>query len=244
MWAGGAWTPAGRNYLAARDQLTGTRKKRFRHGLWAAGEGQWFAGFTDAHVSERAAYDPAFPVHLAVDSGVHTGAVWFQIRPGPLVTVFGDDYAFNVPAFDVAARILAKSGVLCGGRLDVVTTDPAGRSPTATAGPTVVQEYRRAGLKTDPWPVCGVPDALALVDSFVSVEPPALLVHPVCTRLLEAFANYKRAKRGGQWIDRPEDPQHPYEDVMDALRGGLQDKFPDGRKPVPRFGRTPARNLF
>jgi hypothetical protein len=28
-----------------------------------------------------AEFDPAYPVHLAIDSGVHTGAVWFQVRP-------------------------------------------------------------------------------------------------------------------------------------------------------------------
>ncbi len=42
-----------------------------------------------------------------------------------------------------------------------------------------------------------------------------------------------RAKRGGQWADFPEDPQHPHEDVMDALRGVLFARFgaplPNGR---------------
>ena len=33
----------------------------------------------ETHVSEEAEYDPGLPVHLAVDTGVFTGAVFFQI---------------------------------------------------------------------------------------------------------------------------------------------------------------------
>jgi hypothetical protein len=39
--------------------------------------------------------------------------------------------------------------------------------------------------------------------------------------LIRAFQAYRRASVKGQWRDWPEDPQHPHEDLMDALRGGL-----------------------
>jgi hypothetical protein len=229
----GEWTDAGIRYNAQLDKLRGTRRKRLKEGLWAAGEGQWFETFGDSHITPRSAFDPAFKVHLAVDSGVHTGAVWFQVREtpdGPIVNVFGDYYTFNLKAYDAARAILDKTAKLCGGRIDIGTTDPAGGAENAV-GPTVLGEYRRAGLHLSSWPSFSgsVLDGLSLIESFVSVEPPAMLVHPNCTHLIDAFANYKRAKRHGQWIDRPEDPQHPYEEVMDALRGGLQDKYPDGR---------------
>jgi hypothetical protein len=250
MWDGRGWTEDGRLYLERLDRLRGTRRKRFLEGLWVAGEGQWFETFSDRHVSPAAEYDPGFPVHLAVDSGVHSAAVWFQIfdaRSGPIVHVFGDYYAFSRPATVVASEILARTAQLCGndGRVDRGVSDPAGRALTGV-GPTVFGEYARSGLYLDPWPSYpgSVIDGLSLLESFVAVEPPSLYVHPRCTHLIDAFANYKRAKRGGQWIDRPEDPQHPYEDLLDSLRGGLQDKYPEGRKPEPRLARVPARRAI
>jgi hypothetical protein len=112
-------------------------------------------------------------------------------------------------------------------------------------GPTVTGEYQRAGLKLEPWPVRPVADGLALVNSFVaSGDPPALTVHPRCRHLIDAFANYKRAKRSNQYIDRPEDEQHPHEDLLDPLRGGLQSRFPEGRRPAPKFRYVPARAVF
>ena len=53
--------------------------------LLEVSEGVWFASFDPArHVSESAEYDPALPVHLAIDCGVsrHVAAVWFQVRRG------------------------------------------------------------------------------------------------------------------------------------------------------------------
>jgi hypothetical protein len=225
------WTEAGRLYLDSLGRLKGTRRKRFLEGVWAAGEGQWFDTFTDANVTDLADYDPALPVHLAVDSGVHTGAVWFQIRgegDATVVTVFADLYETPAVAFKVAGQILEKSTAM-GVRPNRRTTDPAGKAANAVSESNVLAEYRRAGLHLDPWPLSTVADSLALLDSFVSVDPPGLLVHPRCTALIDAFANYRRAKRGGQFVDRPEDPQHPHEEMIDALRGGLQDKYPHGR---------------
>lgn len=244
------WTPAGASYLARLARLTGTRRKRLLEGLWAAGEGQWFEAFGDAHVSADAEFRSGFPVHLAVDCGVHTAAVWFQVDrrdpAEPRVNVFGDYYAFNLPAVSAAEAIRARGVELCGGRYDRGSVDPAGRSATAV-GPTVLGEYERAGLRgLNGWPSYpgSVADGLGLVESFVSLSPPSLTVHPRCRALVDAFANYRRAKRGGQWIDRPEDPQHPHEDVMDALRGGLMAEFPEGRKPQPQLRRVPANRVF
>lgn len=244
---GRRWTDSGELYLSRLDRLRGTRRQRFLEGIWAAGEGQWFETFSERHVDQLADYDPAFPVHLAVDSGVHTGAVWFQVmetRGGPRVHVFGDYYTFNKPATVVADEINARTVELSGG-YDRGTTDPSGKASTGV-GPTVFGEYQRMGLYLDPWPSYpgSVIDGLSLLESFVATDPPMLYVHPRCTELIGAFHNYKRLKRQGQWVDRPEDPQHPYEDLMDALRGGLQDKFPEGRKPQPAFVRMPARRVI
>jgi hypothetical protein len=124
--------------------------------------------------------------------------------------------------------------------------DPAGNARTAI-GPAVVQEYARVGLKSEPWPLRSVSDGLALVDSFLSPADgvPRLKLHPRCRDLARAFGSYRRAKTAGQWRDYPADPQHDAEDLLDALRGGLVARWPEGRKPdlVPH-ARKPARNVL
>ncbi len=217
-------------------------------------DGLWFPAFTTTdHVSERAEYDPALPVHLAIDSGVFTGAVFFQIAsvPGPAggaeeVRVFADYLAENLPAEANARAILEVARTHCNGRIDVVSTDPAGgaRNPV---GPTVIAEYERVGLRPlRRWPVGSVADGLALVESFVSPADgrARLAVHPRCGSTIHALSGYRRAKRGGQWQDYPEDPQHPHEDLVDALRGGLRVCYPEGRALKPNYSRIAARRVF
>ena len=243
------WTPAWHAYKATLDRLTGIRRKRLLEGLWAAGEGQWFATFdATAHVGEDAEYDRTLPVHLAVDTGVHTGAVWFQVRgegEDSRVTVFGDYYSYNVPAYENAKAIAEASRQRCENRVDVGRMDPSGNADNGT-GLVIGGEFKRAGLRLQPWPKfpgC-VASGLALVESFVAVDPPRLRIHPRCRHLIDAFANYRRKKRGGQWIDEPEDPQHPHEELIDALRSGLLDKWPEGRVTPPKLRMMPARRVF
>ncbi|WP_165251161.1 phage terminase large subunit [Paludisphaera soli] len=246
MHDGIGWTPAGLSYVATLDRLTGSRKKRLRYGLWAAGEGAWFDGFDpDKHVANGdpslAEYDPDHPVYVGLDSGNESAAVWFQVRP-PGIVVFADYYSKGRGAYGVALDVIEASDRFCGGRVDSISTDPAGRSATSI-GPTVFGEYERAGLGVHPWPTRSILDSLSLLESFISIDPPELLIHPRCQALINAFANYKRAQRQRQWVDKPVDPQHPYEDLIDALRGGLCDKFPEGRKPEPLLPRVDARRL-
>lgn len=241
---GSGWTTEGVAHIENLDRLTASRKKRLRYGLWAAGEGAWFDGFdSDKHVGEAAEYDPNHKVYLGIDSGSYTSAVWFQVRPGPKITVFADYSSYNVGAYAAALQIIERSKELCRGQVEHASTDPAGKSTTAI-GVTVFEEYARAGLRVSPWPIRPVLDSLSLVESFVSIEPPELMIHPRCRHLIDAFGNYRRAKRQNQWVERPEDPQHPYEDVMDAFRGGLCDRFPEGRKTPPAFIHRRASNVF
>lgn len=245
---GGRWTEAGRDYIAQLDALTGTRRKRLRFGLWAAGEGAWF-GETfdhDRHVSEDAEYDPAHETFLAVDTGVHAGAVFFQRVPsenGPAIHVFDDHYSYDVPAHDVAKLLLPR--MPCGAGRFTGLADPAGGARTGF-GTTHIAEYERAGVKLRPWlkfPGCVV-SGLNLVESFLGGDPPGLVVHPRCERLIAAFGNYMRKRRNEQWVDEPEDPQHPHEDVMDPLRSALLDLYPEGRRPAPKLNRVKAGSLF
>jgi hypothetical protein len=248
---GRSWTDAGRAYLARLDRLRGTRRDRLRAGLWAASEGRWFDSFDPSkHVSEAAEFDPALPVHLAIDCGVSisTGAVLFQVRRGPTpdedrVTVFADYYAEGLFSGANAQAILALARERCGGRLDVVTVDPAA-SARSGVGPAALAEYQGVFPRLGRWPGGSVTDGLDLTDSFVSVDPPALLVHPRCRATVDAFANYRRAKRNGQWQPYPESPQHPWEELMDSLRGGLRNAYPQGRRAEPVYPRRPLTHIL
>jgi hypothetical protein len=216
-------------------------------------DGLWFPAIGVAHESYQAEYDPSHPVRLAIDSGVFTGAVFFQIVPlrtaeGSVdeVRVFADYLAEGVSAEGNARSILDVARQRCNGRIDLASTDPAGGSRNPV-GPTVIAEYERAGIRPlRRWPMASVADGLALVESFLSPADgrARLLIHPRCTATLRALKNYRRARRGGQWQDYPEDPQHPHEDLVDALRGGLRDAFPEGRISRPTLARVPARQVF
>ena len=209
--------------------------------------GLWFTGFDEsANVSIDAEYDPALPTHLTVDCGVFTGACLFQVatdhKSDVTVRVFGDYLTEGETAEGNARALLELARTLCGGRLDAVSADSSGgaRNPI---GPTVVAEYERVGLRgkfgIDCWPVGSVADSLSLLEGLIrpAEGPVRLRIHPRCKTLISSLQNYRRAKRAGQWQDYPEDPQHPHEDLVDALRGGLKVALPEGRKPAPNYTR-------
>jgi Terminase large subunit, T4likevirus-type, N-terminal len=227
-------------------------------------EGAWFATFDPAqHVTAAAEYDPALPVHLAIDCGVsrHVGAVWFQVRRGrvPLertpsgwiknsdphepetVTVFGDFHAEGLYSEAAALAILARGQELpCRGRYDTVRLDPASSARTGI-GPTAYAEFERVfGPRSlARWPTHRVLDGLDQLE--VLLDRQCLLIHPRCEKLKCAFLTYSRRKNtGGDWLADPADPQHPHEDLMDALRGGIRDRFPEGRIEQPRMSRVQA----
>jgi hypothetical protein len=218
--------------------------------------GVWFTMFDEkVHVTPAAEFHPHFPVHLSVDSGVYTGAVWFQVRPrfdgrGVRVTVFADYLSEGLSAEAAATQIRRQSEALCGVGWDRarVSTDPAGKARTAI-GPTVRGEYLKAGLKgrndLESWPGGKKADGLQLVEALLKSadDTISLTIHPRCKRLVLALQCYARAKRGTQWMDYAEDPQHPHEDLIDPLCGGLKLEFPEGRAPAPNLTRVIAGSV-
>jgi hypothetical protein len=242
------WTPAWKPFRDNLTSLTGSRLKRFFLGIWAVGEGSWFGQFDpESMVTTTAEFDTRWPVHLAVDTGVHTGAVFYQIRgegDNLTVAVFADYYSCDVAADANARQILAIAAERCRGAYDVGRMDPAGGARSGFGSLTIAAEFERCGLRLQPWikfPGC-VLAGLNLLGSFIDAG--RFQVHPRCTATVTALANYKRAKRGNQFIDEPEDPQHPHEEIVDSLRSSLLDKFPEGRRPVPRLTRINARRVL
>ena len=124
------------------------------------------------------------------------------------------------------------------GEDSTVRLDPAAYARTGI-GPAAFGEFQRVfgPRSTAHWPSTASPTA-STSSSCCSTRG-FLLIHPRCTKLRAAFQNYPAsAPAAGEWLDEPEDPQHPHEDLMDALRGGVRDRFPEGRleRAVPRLG--------
>jgi phage terminase large subunit-like protein len=214
-------------------------------------EGVWFANFDPArHVSLEAECHPGYPVRCAIDAGTsrHTAAVFFQVRSNPTddrprVTVFGDYHAQDVVSERNARAIKALAEELpCRGRLDLVRLDPAANA-RSSLGPAAYGEYERVfGSRIIArWPQHLVLDGLDTIE--LLLETGNLLIHPRCTRLKDAFRNYCRQRRGGEWVDFPAEG-HPEEDLMDALRGGIRDALPEGGLIPRSLSRIHASRLL
>ncbi len=213
-------------------------------------EGAWFPRFDPSkHVDERAEFWPGHPIHLAIDCGVsrHVAAVWFQLR-GPegarRVVVIGEWHGEGLYSAAAAEAIRRHGLALCGGYPpDTVRLDPASGARTGV-GPAAFGEFARVlGERvTSRWPTHRVADGLDQLD--VLLDSGCLVMHPRCKLLRAAFQNYSRARRGADWLDEPADPQHPHEDLMDALRGGVRDRFPEGRIEPRQFMAAPAGRIL
>ncbi len=200
-------------------------------------DGAWFPQYDPRrHESADAEYDPRFPVHLAIDCGVsrHVAAVWFQLRGmDPLkrrVTVFGDFHSEGLFSEAAAKTIRAHSEALPHrGEVATVRLDPAATARTGI-GPSAYGEFEKVfgSRSLAAWPQHRVLDGLDQLG--VLLDLGLLQIHPRCDRLKAAFGGYCRKRRGSTYLDEPEQI-HPHEDLMDALRGGVRDRFPDGRAP-------------
>jgi hypothetical protein len=214
-------------------------------------DGQWFATFDPAkHVKPHAIFHPAYGVNLAIDAGTsrHTAAVWFQLHPldhyRTRVVVIGDFHCEGPYAAQAAALIDQKAQELPHrGKHERVRLDPAASARTGI-GPAAFGEYEnRFGHRiTAKWPLHGVVDGLDQIETLLDTD--CLWINPGCQHVISAFNNFAREERAGEFLDCPKGLQHPHEDVMDALRGGIRDAMPEGRKEAPQFRTINASKLF
>ena len=110
----------------------------------------------------------------------------------------------------------------------------------------MLAEYVRGGLILDAWPLGKVADGLALLDSFIT--PAEGKARGSWSTPMQGpdpgAAVLPTGQAGGQWLSLPADPQHPHEDLVHALRGGLRARYPEGRTPQSNLNRVPARQVF
>lgn len=229
-------------------------------------EGMWFTRYSDANeatdqmvASGTSEFDPHYGVVHGIDYGVHTGAVAYQIRKRIIggrvvedVHIYGEYYHPDRSAEENARQIRATFEPLMGGKninLTEIYMDPAANSKDPI-GPTGLAEYRKAGITAIRWwPHMSHRklESLKLLDSFImsGTGTRHLFIHPRCTLTRKAFRNYARDRVGDVWLDKPEDPQHPWEEMIDAISGSLLAKYPRGRLdglPTPR--RVPIAAIY
>lgn len=235
--------------INAKYEGTRLGRQEIHAELLELSEGAWFATFDPArHVSIEAEYHPAFPVRLAIDCGTsqHTGAVWLQVRQLDQhrwrVTVFKDFLSSGAYSAKNALAIKEHNHAEPnGGRLELVRLDPASRQNTGI-GPAAYNEYAQVfGKLLDKWPSHGVVDGLEFMEMLL--ETGCLIIHPRCKHLIAAMKDYKRKVSHGVVINYPADNQSPHEDMMDALRGGIRDRFPEGREGETLLRTTHASRL-
>lgn len=230
-------------------------------------EGAWFLLFDPKwHVTEEAEFDWHLPVHCPIDAGTsrHTGAVFFQHQELDnnrcRINVFGDYYAkdlyslVNAEAIRDTVHGLTITNYHPMGRCDVVRLDPAAGAKSGV-GPAAKSEYEKVfgAHRTGYWPRHRVHDGLDMLELMLGTPPTddspgrqtEILIHPRCKHLIAAFNGYDRKQlKGGEFDTEPRDPNHPHEDLMDALRGGIRNIYPSGRKIEPKLPTRPIKMVF
>lgn len=250
------------------DKTVGVSERAFESdylSLEPRAPGMWFAAYDEqVHVTDAAEYRRDLPYHVAIDPGVHTGAIFFQVNRSwcgtrVRVNVFGDYYTENTDGQTTAevngVALAALGSELTGIPVAVarVSMDQAARQKSST-GPTVIGEYQRAYCTgrdntIEPWPPVGPgrpkADTLGFIEALLksAAGEVSLIVHPRCKHLRAAFKAYKRKKIHDQFVDDPEDPQHPAEELIDSLAGGLSLEFPEGRLPQTRWQTYSAASI-
>jgi hypothetical protein len=184
-------------------------------------------------------------VILAIDCGVSrcTGAVWLQCID-ERVNVFADYYAEGLMSTENALAIREHTKRACDDQFKVVVLDPASGARTGT-GPAAESEYQKVfGTRNVlRWPSHQVLDGLEGIEILLGGQP-RLMFHPRAEHIVSAMKSYRWAQRGGEFLPHPQDPQHPAEDLIDSLRGGIRHLFPEGLRPKPQFTYVPQKLIF
>lgn len=222
-------------------------------------DGIWFGEFDPGpggNVRE-VEYDRDLPLRVTVDCGTsrHTGALLYQAAPNrrtgrPEVYVLDDYFSEGLHSEANALAMRAKFEADLQGlseKIARVCTDPAASIETGV-GPAAIAEYKRVLGEhlVGAAPRRGVKDGLDFIEMLVKLADGtrSLFVHPRCGHLIRAFAGYRMKRRGGQWLGVPEDPQHPFEEMIDALRYGVWDAYPKGYPQPDQMQRVHASNLL
>lgn len=200
------------DYHNSLAMLTGVRRQRLVLGEWVQAEGAVYGNFSLSHNvaanPDDADYLPDHDVYWGVDDGYVDPRfiIWAQIRPyvgKPDRLVIFDEY--------VATREI--SGVSVGHALSQnVTPDMVYHDPSAAEFAATCHDY-----DLDTWGGYNkVEEGINLVRSLIedAQGERLIIIHPRCTQLIEALANYRYKEN-----HTPPKPEHDvYSHGADSLR--------------------------
>jgi hypothetical protein len=207
-----------------------------------------FPEYSEANVSARdAEYRDDLPVHVSIDTDVHTGVVFCQ----PEWAADRDGRTLTLRVFDESFAVDRKPDLLGSDLRDVLgrygrsprscewSADPAGKSRTGTGVYITGTIEATLGIQIRSWPHMMVKDSLAQLRGLVLSGDGRrrLIVHPRCRMTDKALRSFRRAEKNNVLLDEPVADQHPHEDMVDALRGALRTIVPP---PAHRTARGPA----
>lgn len=221
----GEMTAQGRRTISVLDNLTGVRKKRLRHGLWVAAEGQVYEEFDPAvHLVNRFDIPAEWPRYWVIDFGYTNPFVWqaYAMDPDGRLWRYREIYMTGKLVEDHARDILRVAegeprpqAVVCDhdaeGRATLerhlgMSTTPASKA-IITGIQAVQPRLRTAGD--------GLPRLFFVRDSLVERDPALVEKRlPTCTE--EEFPGYVWNTGGGR--RKGEEPVDKDNHGMDTVR--------------------------
>lgn len=225
----GEVTEQGKRTLAVLDSLTGVRKKRLRHGLWASAEGQVYEDFDPAiHVAD--AMPPGWeqwPRYRVIDFGYTNPFVclWAAIDPDGRIWIYREIYHTRrtVTAHSAQINALSEGEIIIQTIVDHDAEDRATLAENGIQTEAANKAIRRGiqmveeRLKVQP---DGKPRLFVLRDCLVEADPVLYReypgdLYPVCTE--QEFTSYVWPS-GSDGKSNKEVPIDAFNHGMDALR--------------------------
>jgi phage terminase large subunit len=206
--ARGKLTEQGKRTLARLDRLTGTRKMRFRYGIWAQPEGAIYEAFDEVRHKVPSKPIPAlWPRVVGIDPfGARIGAVFLAFDPGQGILNVYDEY-------------LEPFGITTPGHVAGLLKQARGQTIFAWVGGGPSERQARVDWAGAGIPLLEVPisDVWAGIDRVNQLLADfRLVVHDNCTHLLAEIGSYQRKLKDGVPTEAIQDKENFH--LLDSLR--------------------------
>lgn len=204
----GRITAQGRKTLGRLDRLTGTRKMRLRHGIWAQAEGAIYELFDEVRHKVKAFVPPAiWPRVVGIDPfGAQISAVFLAFDPGDGV-------------LHVYREYLEPFGRTTPGHVSELLKLAKGETIFAWIGGAPSERQARtdwggAGIPLLAPPVGDLWVGIDRVNQFLDER--RILIHDSCPNLLSEIGTYRRKMKDGTPTEAIEDKEIYH--LLDGLR--------------------------
>lgn len=205
----GEWTKEGREYLTRLDSLTGSRKMRLRHGVWAQPEGAVYDIFDEERHVVRAFEPPAlWPRVVGIDPfGAYIAAVWLA-------------YDAQSQVLNVYREYYEPFGITTPGHVDNMRRLSQGETIFAWVGGGPSERQARADFQGAGIPLLEPPfgDVWAGIDRvYQLLRDFRLVIHDDCVNLLSQLGMYRRKMKPDGTVTENIEAKNDFH-LPDALR--------------------------